>query len=552
VVQYVKASGMRKHIATQLETSFFATTPLGVYQTRPDGTIIAANDAFIRMLGITKRSLYKINLNDYPLGAMYSRNEFRRKLEKDSEIIGLEYEWKKKDGSVIYVRENAHVVRDRRKVLYYEGTIENITDRKIVEQKLKQSQEKLQDVQDKLTFLDELSRNLAKSMDYPSRLKILTNFVVPELADWCAIDALEDGTLKNVAIAHVNPKKIRLAKLVKRKYPPDPRSNHGIWNVIHTGKPIFIEHIPEELLISGAHDETHTKLLKNLGLHSLMVLPLIARGNTIGAITLANSEQKKEFTHADFLFAQHIVRRASTLLDNARLYMIAQEEEKRRDHFLGIASHELKNTLAGIKSYTQLLERKLKEDPKNSEYLTRIDINTNRMKRLIDDLIDMTKLRAQKLTLIRNSFEINQLVKEVVEEIQLTTKTHTLIFHEGAPVFLSADRMRIRQVVMNLLKNAVKYSKGASKVIVTTKNLDSFMRVSIQDFGTGIRKENQDKIFQLFYRVEEETSRTNGLGVGLYISNEIIKMHGGTIELKSSLGKGSTFSFLLPIEEIQT
>jgi PAS domain S-box-containing protein len=538
-------------IKTQLETSFFATTPLGVYQTRPDGTIIAANNAFIRMLGIQRKQLTTINLNDYPLGAMYSRKEFKKKLEKESEIVGLEYRWQKIDGSVIYVRENAHIVRNQRKILYYEGTIEDITDRKIVEEKLLASQEQLQDVQDKLTFLDELSRNLAKDMDYPTRLVLLAKFVVPKLADWCAIDALEDGSLRTVAMAHVNPEKIKLAKKLKKEYPADDHADMGIWNVIKTGKPIFMTHISQQTLVSQAKDEKHAQMLKEMGIHSIIVLPLVSRGNTIGVITLANSENETDFTHNDFLFTQHIMRRASTLVDNARLYMIAQEEDKRRDHFLGIASHEMKNTLAGIKSYTQLLQRKLQHDPKNSEYLSKIDINTNRMRRLIDDLIDMTKLRAQKLTLILNSFEINQLIEEVLEETQLAHKERMIIFKKDTPRFVSADQMRIRQVLTNLLKNALKYSEDNTKIIVTTKNAVDSVRVSVQDFGTGIPDEDQDKIFELFYRVEKETTRTNGLGVGLYISNEIVKMHGGTFELKSEYGKGSTFSFIIPIATME-
>ena len=541
---------MAKHIDTKLETSFFDTTPLGVYQTRPDGTIIAANGAFIHMLGITKRSLSTINLNDYPLGALYVREEFRKKLEDRHDIVGLEYQWKKKDGTIIYVRENAHVVRERKKVLYYEGTIENITDRKKVEQELLEAQKNLIVVQNKLTFLDEMTRRLAKSMDYPSRLKILAKLIVPTLADWCAIDTIEDGILQNAAISHINPDKLKLARMLKRKYPPDPKiKTSSVWNVIRTGKPIYIPHISESVIRAGAKTKEHARMLQEIGLHSIIVLPLIARGNTIGVITLANSENKREFDHSDFLFAEHITQRAATLADNARLYSLALEEEKRRDHFLGIASHELKNTLAGIKSYTQLLERKLQNDPKNASYLDRIDSNTNRMKRLIDDLIDLTKLRSQKLTLIADTFEINQLVKEVCEEIQLATPSHHIICKVGHPVFLTADRMRIRQVITNVIKNAIKYSPHAKSIIVSTNAMGKYMKVSVEDFGIGIQKANQEKIFNLFYRVEKESTRTNGLGIGLYISNEIIKLHRGTFSLKSIYGKGSTFSFTLPIHK---
>jgi PAS domain S-box-containing protein len=535
-------------MAKEVNRSFFETSPLGFYQTTPDGKIIAANSVFRTMLEIPSHKVHKVNLNEYPTGATYPRKKFMRMIEKNDEVVGLEYEWRKKDGEVRYVRENAHVVRDKDAILYYEGTIEDVTDRKKIELELISSQQKLEDAQEKLSFLDNMSRQLAKSMDYTTRLTMLAELVVPKIADWCAIDVLsEDGVLTNVAILHTNPKKVMLAKLIKKKYPPKPEHDSGIWVAIRTGKPMFIPDITDTLIKKGAYDKKHAEMLIEIGLCSIIILPLIARGKTIGVITLANSEKNRNFTQSDLLFVEHISSRAAVLADNARLYSEALEEDKRRDHFLGIASHELKNALAGIKSYTQLLQRKMPTDEKGSDYLRRIDLNTNRLKRLMDDLIDLTKLKSQKLTLIKDTFEINKLVHEVAEELQLTTQTHKIVVKTGQAVFISADRTRISQVLTNLIKNAIKYSPGARKIMVSVAKKEAEVTVSVRDFGVGVVKEDEQKIFNLFYRADDENNHTSGLGVGLYISNEIIKMHKGKMHLKSEHRKGSTFSFVIPL-----
>ncbi|MEO7394431.1 MAG: HAMP domain-containing sensor histidine kinase, partial [Chitinophagaceae bacterium] len=181
--------------------------------------------------------------------------------------------------------------------------------------------------------------------------------------------------------------------------------------------------------------------------------------------------------------------------------------------------------------------------------LARMDKQTDKLTRLITDLLDATKAHAGQMHLHydKESFDFNELVKEVSDEMQGTTQTHTIERHLTGAVTVVGDRNRIGQVITNLITNAIKYSPGASRIIISTTHEDSKIKCSVQDFGIGIPASEQPKLFTRFFRVvNAETSTYPGLGLGLYISNEIIKRHSGFIEYKGEEGKGSTFSFSLP------
>ncbi|TXF75053.1 PAS domain-containing sensor histidine kinase [Chryseobacterium sp.] len=223
-----------------------------------------------------------------------------------------------------------------------------------------------------------------------------------------------------------------------------------------------------------------------------------------------------------------------------------------KDTFLGIASHELKTPLTSLKLYAQVLERMLKKsgDDKNAEFAKKMDQQVIKLTSLIGDLLDVTKINAGKIHLNQNHFEFSQLVKETVEEQQMST-AHSieLNIEKGGTVF--ADRDRISQVITNLISNAIKYSPEAGKIIVETKSTDSEVTFMVKDFGIGMPEEKKDKVFEQYYRVSgDEESTFPGLGLGLYIASQIIDRSEGKIWVDSVLGKGSTFCFSLPSVQI--
>jgi PAS domain S-box-containing protein len=219
-----------------------------------------------------------------------------------------------------------------------------------------------------------------------------------------------------------------------------------------------------------------------------------------------------------------------------------------RDEFISIASHELKTPLTSIKAFNQLLLRSSDLD-KMQSYLQKVDASTTKLERLINDMLDVSRINAGKLQLNTGSFDLAELLSECIASLQLSTPTHQLEITESTQAVVLADRFRIEQVINNLLSNAIKYSPHANQVIITCKTAQNSAIVSVKDFGIGINSEALEKLFDRYYRADNTAERFGGLGLGLFISSEIIKNHQGTFWIESEQGEGSTVSFRLPLQE---
>lgn len=230
-----------------------------------------------------------------------------------------------------------------------------------------------------------------------------------------------------------------------------------------------------------------------------------------------------------------------------------KEFERQKDEFVAIATHELKTPITSIKGYTQVLQNRLRKrgDAGTAEYMAKMDAQINKVSNLIADLLDVTKIQAGKLQLQEERFVFDQLVNEIVAEMQLTTDRHKLIIRGKTGKKIFADRDRLGQVLTNFLSNAIKYSPHTSQIIIRLSTERKNVKVYVQDFGVGIAKNKQDRVFERFYRVSGPRAHTfPGLGLGLYISSEIVSRHGGKIWVESVKGKGSKFYFMLPVKKI--
>ena len=229
----------------------------------------------------------------------------------------------------------------------------------------------------------------------------------------------------------------------------------------------------------------------------------------------------------------------------------AQQEalasSKRKDEFMSIASHELKTPLASIKAYTQLLERSLNKEDKLHGYVDRTLVQINKLNVLITDLLDTSRIENGKLKFNLSIFNFGKLLRESVEMIAHTYPDFQICIKGDADVMITGDAVRLEQVILNYMTNAVKYSPDIKNIEVYTKTEDDLLVLSVRDFGIGIPKENQGDVFRKFYRVEGAAERFQGLGVGLYICYEIIRRHNGRCWVESESGKGSTFFFSLPL-----
>lgn len=231
-------------------------------------------------------------------------------------------------------------------------------------------------------------------------------------------------------------------------------------------------------------------------------------------------------------------------------FIIMDTMERNRDDFVAVATHELKTPVTSIKAYAQVLQNRLKQrgDTGSAYHLARMDRQINKLADLIADLLDASKIQAGRLFLRKQRFTFDPLVAEIVGEMQTTTDNHTLTIRGSTDKRVYADRERIGQVLINFLTNAIKYSPGNKKIVIQLFSSGKEVKVSVRDRGIGIEKKNREHIFDRFYRVGCPQSHTYpGLGLGLFISSEIIKRHKGTIGFESAKGKGSTFYFTLPV-----
>ena len=224
--------------------------------------------------------------------------------------------------------------------------------------------------------------------------------------------------------------------------------------------------------------------------------------------------------------------------------------QQKKDEFIGIASHELKTPLTSIKAYLQVLDSIENKQP-NKQYLQKVLDNVNKLQQLINDLLDVSKIQSGQLHLNITEFEIDSLIDETIASFQIVS-THHKIIRKGANLnqLVSADRQRIEQVIVNLLSNATKYSPNAHEVIVSTEKNDSFLTIKVMDYGIGIEKEEQSRVFDRFYRTKKMSILISGFGLGLYICKDIIKRHRGEIWIESN-GAGTSFYFSLPINSIK-
>jgi PAS domain S-box-containing protein len=224
--------------------------------------------------------------------------------------------------------------------------------------------------------------------------------------------------------------------------------------------------------------------------------------------------------------------------------------QQQKDDFIGIASHELKTPVTSIKAYTQVLERMLKKkgETKEADMIGRMDVQINRLSSLIGDLLDVTKINSGRLQFNDVGFDFNKHVIELIEDLKPTSEKHIFVENFSPTGLVYGDKERIGQVITNLVTNAIKYSPKADKIIINISLENNEVMLCVQDFGIGIAGANLHRVFEQFYRVSGDMQHTfPGLGLGLYISSEIIKREGGKIWVNSIEGKGSTFCFALPL-----
>ncbi len=415
--------------------------------------------------------------------------------------------------------------------------------------------------EENLKFLARASKILSSSLDYQKTLNNLTQLAVPHIADWCSVDMLNSSSqVELVALAHKDPKKVAWAKELRQRQPIDMNAPLGVPNVLRTGKSEIYPIITDAMLVAAAKNQKELQLARQIGFTSVIIVPILSQRKPIGAISFITTESRKRYVEADLTVAEEIASRASLAIENSRLYRSAQKElnerkklEKQKDEFIGVASHELKTPVTSIKSYTQMLHYKFKKEGQleAANLLAKLDTQIDKLTDLIGDLLDVTKIEAGKMAFNTTNFDFDDLVEEIVEEMQIITAKHKLIINGSSNQTINGDRERIGQVLINLISNAIKYSPNADKIVISNSREGKNVKLCVQDFGLGIPEEKKNQVFNRFFRISGPNQETfPGLGLGLYISSEIIKRSKGKIWVESREGEGSVFCFSLPLKNM--
>jgi signal transduction histidine kinase len=401
-----------------------------------------------------------------------------------------------------------------------------------------------------LQFLAQASKVLTSSLDYEQTLQMVTSLAVPHIADWCAVDMLSGSdTVELLALAHVDPAKVRWARELREREPVDLSAPGGLGNVLRTCRSEFHPEISEDMIVAAARDEETLELIRSIGFSSVMIVPLVIEEQAIGAITFVAAESNRKFVPADLAMAEELASRAVLAIQNARLYRTSQQAVALRDDFIDVASHELKTPVTSLKVFAEVLQRQAEKrgDEGTARSLARMNAQIDRLSGLIANLLDVSRVDSDRLEHRPSEVALCELIEEVVGVMQETSPRH-LISIEGtahAPIF--GDRERLGQVFTNLIANAVKYSPNADQVVLRIGGTDVSVTVDVEDFGIGISPADQARIFDRFYRVSSPREMTfPGLGIGLYISSQIVKRHGGTLAVRSNGRQGSVFRVTLP------
>ena len=408
--------------------------------------------------------------------------------------------------------------------------------------------------QSRARFLADVGEALASSLDYETTLKTVANLAVPDIADWCAVDIVdEQGALQRLAVAHVDPSKLHLAETLRARYPEPRDASGGVWQVIRSGLPTMMADIPDALIVSAARDDDHLRLLREIGLTSYICVPLLARGRAFGALTFVFAESRRSHTAADLRFAQDVASRAALAVENARVYKQAHEANRLKDEFLGTLSHELRTPLNAILGYARMLRGGIFADAaRQARALEILERNAQILTQIVEDVLDVSRIISGKLRLNMQDVDLGAVIDDAVGTVLPAAdakgvQIRTTIGRDAPRV--SGDPERLQQVVWNLLTNAVKFTPSGGEVQVRVEHTGGQVRVIVSDTGRGIAPDFLPHLFERFRQADSRFSREHGgLGLGLAIAREIVQTHGGSIHAASEgEGRGAVFTVALPV-----
>ena len=497
----------------------------------------------------------------HPDGRAYRAEEWplARAIRSGEVVAGEEIDFVRGDGVRATLFTSATPIRDREgRIMAGVAAFYDVTERKRIELERAELLAREQvaraaaEVEGcRAAFLAEASSVLAGSLDYQTTLASVARLAVPFLADWCTVDMLEpDGGLRRIAVAH-HPAHGELADVLAT-CPPDPRGIHPRTKVVRTGRSELVPEVTDEALVAVAAGPEQLAVMRQLGYRSAMIVPLVARGQSLGAMTFVTSVSARRYDRDDLAVAEELARRAALAVDNTRLYRRAQEANRIKDEFLMTLSHELRTPLSAVVVWARLLGTGKLDATKAPRALAAIERCTESLARMIEDLTDVSRIVAGKLRLKAGPVDLRQVVAAAIVAVRPAAEAKGIRLKSAlfsAPRQVWGDAGRLQQVVWNLLSNAIKFTPEGGRVEVRLGLADARAQIVVSDSGNGIRPDFLPLVFERFRQADSATTRTHGgLGLGLAIVRQLVELHGGTVRAESpGEGQGATFTVSLPI-----
>jgi signal transduction histidine kinase len=446
---------------------------------------------------------------------------------------------------------------------------------------------------DRFSFLAEVSRCLADSLDYEATLTTVAGMSLPYLDAWCIVDVLdESGAVRRVAVVHPDPAKQDVARRLHAQFPPRKDDLIGAPRVIRTGRLEMVFDVPDQALSAAAHDAEHLQLLRTLGIRSYVIVPMVARGTVLGAMTFVTAETGRRFGEIDVVMAEDLARRAAMAVDNARLHRealqareaadealveaeqsleeattaeehlreardAAEEALRARDEFVSTMTHEVQTPLNAIIGYLQLLEMDVSGTLAETQraYVQRGQESARHLLRLVGDVLDFSKSETARLEVAHEELSARESAQGALALVrpQAAARHLTLVddMRCAAGLRYVGDEHRVRQILVNLLSNAVKFTPAGGRVTLACNPVDEpgrgrWVEFIVRDSGDGVKAEDAERIFEPFVQGEAGLTRPHGgTGLGLPISRRLARLMGGDVTIGAA-GRGASFTLRLP------
>jgi PAS domain S-box-containing protein len=521
----------------------------GIFGLDLEGRCTFVNRSALRMLGyahageLLGRDAHQLWHHSHADGSPYPRSEcpILHALRDGTEDHGENDVIWRQDGTFFPVERWSYPMRQGGRTVGIVSTFVDITARKRAEQAQH--------------FLIEASTQLAELLDEKGTLERVARLAVPQLGQWCLVDRVDDqGQLHREAWVHQEPARQALLTELAELVPPEWGSRQPTVQVLGTGGMLLADEALAALRQPGDSHARYLELLRKLGARTALALPISVRGQTLAALLLVSDAPGFHYGPHELALARELARRASVAMDNARLYRQSREAVRLREDFLSVASHELHTPLTPLRLHLQTLQRALatRDDGVGAGRLTaKVDkalAQVRRLSQLVDDLLDVSRLTSGRLRLRLEPVDLVELTRDLAERFseQARAAGCTLRVTTTGPTTGLWDRMRLEQVLTNLITNALKYGVGHPVELHVTAS-GGRARWSIRDQGIGIAPEDLERIFGRFERAVS-TRQYGGLGLGLYISRAIARASGGDIHVESQPGAGAVVTLELPLE----